>query len=128
VTREIAANHAAGREKDMVVSAVARRTAPGDVVLIDPDVEMQWLDFERRSGRPAWVMWKFAPTNDAELITWYRRIEHRRAVFEHGCGADSGVARPVLLLTTPAAASRLAAGCGPEVFRSDRTVLLSTRQ
>ena len=35
-------------------------TAPGDVVLIDPDVEVQLLDFERRTGRPSLVMWKFA--------------------------------------------------------------------
>ena len=66
------------------MAAVTRATAPGDVVLIDPDIEMQLLDFERRTGRPSLVMWKFAPTNDAELITWYRRIELRQDLFDKG--------------------------------------------
>ena len=40
-------------------------------------------------------MWKFAPTNDAELITWYRRIERRWAVFDQGCVAESACATGV---------------------------------
>ena len=38
-------------QKAILAAAVTRLTAPGDVVLIDPDVELQWLDFERRTGR-----------------------------------------------------------------------------
>ena len=68
-------------------------------------------------------MWKFAPTNDAELIKWYRRMELRQALFEQGCGADTQ-APSVFLLTTPATASRLAASCGPEVFRGGPWVML----
>ena len=106
------------------MAAVTRLMAPGDIVLIDPAVEVQWLDFERRTARPTLVMWKFAPTNDAELITWYRRIERRKAVFDQGCGADIGVVRLVFLLTTPAGVSRLATTCGPEVFRAGHWILL----
>jgi hypothetical protein len=123
--REIDASRAAEGQKAILAAAVTRLTAPGDVVLVDPEVESQWLDFERRSGRPTWVMWKFAPTNDAELIKWYRRIELRKAVFEEGCGADIGIAPPVFLLTTPATASRLAASCGPEVFHGGPWVLVA---
>jgi hypothetical protein len=122
--RDIDASRAVEAQKAVLAAAVTRLTAPGDVVLVDPEVEMQWLDFERRTGRPTWVMWKFAPTNDAELIAWYRRIELRKAVFEEGCGADIGIARPAFLLTTPATASRLAASCGPEVFRGGQWVLV----
>ena len=86
--REIDASRAVEAQKAILAAAVTRLTAPGDVVLVDPDVEAQWLDFERRTGRPTWVMWKFAPTNDAELIKWYRRMEQRKAVFDQGCGAD----------------------------------------
>jgi hypothetical protein len=114
--------------KSAVASAVMRQTAPGDVVLVDPDHEWQWLDFERRTERPIWVTWKFAPTNDAELITWYRRIEQRRKVFEHGCEAAAGIPPPVFLLTTPATAARLAATCGPIVSDVDGWVLLRAEQ
>ena len=95
-------------------------------MLIDPDVEAQWLEFERRTGRPTLVMWKFAPTNDAELITWYRRMQRRQAVFDQGCGVDIVAVQPVLLLTTPATASRLAGTCGLERFRDESWVLLNT--
>ena len=115
--REVATTPFAG-EKALIANAVQRLTSPGDVVLIDPDAELDWLDFERRTGRPTWVTWKFAPTNDAELITWYRRIEARAAAFSEGCGVDPGVARPTFLLATTAAASRLSSSCGPEVFHA----------
>ena len=124
VTQEITANAALEEQKRRLVSDVTRATAPGDIVLIDPDVETQLLDFERRTGRPALVTWKFAPTNDAELIAWYRRIRLRQALFDLGCGADTGAARIPFLLTTPEHASRLAAGCGPEVFRLGQWVML----
>jgi hypothetical protein len=117
---------AAEDQKAQVVKAVQRITKPGDVVLIDPDVEMQWLDFERRAGRPTWVMWKFAPTNDAELITWYRRIEARQELFDHGCGTDIGIAHAIVLLATPSAVARLTATCGPVVFRAGQWLLLRT--
>ena len=111
-------------QKAPVEQAVRQLTQPGDVVLVDPDAETSWLDIERRTGRPTWVMWKFAPTNDAELITWYRRMGARLALFQHGCGQDIGIAHPTFLLTTSAAASRLATSCGPELYRSGPWVLM----
>jgi len=127
IADEIGAATAAESWKSAVASAVMRQTAPGDVVLIDPDVESQWLDFERRTGRPVWVTWKFAPTNDAELITWYRRMQQRRAVFEHGCDVAHGIPSPAFLLTTRATAARLAA-CGPISTDADGWVLLRASQ
>jgi hypothetical protein len=124
VTQEIAAHRALDGEKRLLAAAVARATAPDDIVLIDPDAETQLLDFERRTGRPAFVMWKFAPTNDAELVLWYRRIRLRRALFDQGCGADADAADITFLLTTPQRASGLAAGCGQPVFRVGPWVLL----
>ena len=124
--REVAATPFAG-EKALIANAVQRLTSPGDVVLIDPDAELDWLDFERRTGRPTWVAWKFAPTNDTELITWYRRIEARAAAFSQGCGVDLGIARQTFLLATTATASRLASSCGPEVFHAGSWVLLQGR-
>ena len=124
LAREFAANGALEDQKRLLARAVTRAAAPDDVVLVDPDVEAQWLDFERRTGRPTLVMWKFAPTNDAELITWYRRIRLRRILFDQGCGGETRAANIAFLLTTPAHASRLAASCGPEVFRVGQWVLL----
>lgn len=98
--------------------------APGDVVLIDPDIEMQLLDFERRTGRPTLVSWKFASPNDRELVVWYRWVELRRALFAQGCGSGMTLSDVQYLLTTPASAPRLAASCGPEAFRVGQWVLL----
>jgi len=126
VVREVRAAGAAERGKELVARQVMRLTGPGDVVLLDPDVEAQWLDFERRTGRPIWVTWKYAPTNDAELIKWYRRMEQRRVLFERGCDRPIDASGPVFLLTTRATAARLAANCGPEVMDAGGWVLLKT--
>lgn len=56
--REINASGTLWAQKAPLIAAVTRLTAPGDVVLIDPDIEPEWLDFERRAGLPTW---KFAP-------------------------------------------------------------------
>jgi hypothetical protein len=124
LVHEMVAHEALEHQKRVLFSDVARVVAPGDVVLIDPDVEAQLLDFERRTGRPTLVMWKFAPSNDRELIVWYRRVELRRTLFAQGCGSGMPFPDTQYLLTTPASAPRLAASCGPEVFRVGQWVLL----
>jgi hypothetical protein len=124
LAREFVANETLDNQKRLLAAAVIRISAPGDVVLIDQDLEAQWLDFERRTGRPTLVMWKFAPTNDADLITWYRRIEVRRRLFDHGCGVHANATKIAFLLTTPAHASQVAPSCGPEIFRVGQWVLL----
>jgi hypothetical protein len=122
--RDIVASEALEQQKRLMVEEVTRVVAPGDVVLIDPDVEMQWLDFERRTRRPTLVTWKFVPTNDHELIAWYRRMEMRRVTFEQGCGPGVYAANVAYLLTTPAKAPQLAASCGAEASRAGQWVLL----
>jgi hypothetical protein len=124
VTRDVLANEALEEHKRQLAAAVMLATAPGDIVVIDPDVESQLLDFERRTRRPTLVMWKFAPTNDAELIVWYRRVKLRQTLFDQGCGTDTQGADIAFLLTTPQRASRLAESCGPEVFRAGQWVML----
>jgi hypothetical protein len=124
---DIDASAAVANHKAALVAAVRRLTDPDAIVLIEPAIEMQWLDFERRTRRATLVMWKFAPTNDAELIVWYRRMQHRQVVFDQGCGGDRGVARPAFVLTTSATASLLSATCGPEAFRIGPWVLLKAR-
>lgn len=100
-----------------------RADVPADaLVLIDPDLDFTFLDFERRTGHPMLVSWKFDPTTDPEIQEWYRRWEFRKAVFATGCVGRNAY-RVELLLTTAAHASALA-GCGPAVFRTGDAVLL----
>ncbi len=122
--RQVVANETLEHWKQPMVAAVKRLVAPGDVVLIDPEVEAQWLDFERRTGRPTLVMWKFTPTNDADLITWYRRTESRRLLFEQGCGPGIHAGNIAYLLTSPARSSRLSSSCGAEILRAGQWALL----
>jgi hypothetical protein len=124
LVHERAAHEALEHQKQALFSDIVRVVSPGDVVLIDPEIDMQLLDFERRTGRPTLVTWKFAPSNDSELIVWYRRVQLRRALFAQGCGPGMSLPDVQYLLTTPASAPRLAASCGPEAFRVGQWVLL----
>jgi hypothetical protein len=124
VLREYIVHPQLEAEKRALVAAVVQTAAPGDIVLIDPAAEAQLLDFERRTGRPTLVMWKFAPTNDAELIEWYRRMQRRQTLFDRGCDTDPDPADLAFLLTTPANALHLVASCGPELDRVGSWVLL----
>jgi hypothetical protein len=124
LTDEVVADMAREGQKRLLTAAVIGATAPGDVVLIDPDAESQLLDFERRTRRPTLVMWKFAPTNDAELVTWYRRMTFRQVLFDEGCGNDADALQVRYLLTTPQHAARFAGTCGAEIFRVGSWVML----
>ncbi len=111
-------------EKTALADYLATHAAGDALVLLDPEIEFSYLDFERRSGHPMLVAWKFMPTNDREIYEWYRRILFRRTVFEQGC-REARQSYPVaLLVTTPEHAAGLAASCGPVVYRTDRVAII----
>jgi hypothetical protein len=93
------------------------------VVLIDPEIEHAFLDIERTTGRAALIMWEFTPTNDPEILEWYRRMEFRRALFQQGCGANP-IYSADYLLTTRDRSGALTRSCGPLVLETDRFALL----
>ena len=124
VAGDIVGNAALEREKRPLAAAIARAAGPRDVVLVDPELEALLLDFERRTGRTTFVLWKFAPTKDHEITVWYRRMMLRQSIFDRGCDAGQHTREFAFLLTTPAKASRLGANCGPEAHRAAHWVLL----
>lgn len=102
---------------------LARATAPGSVVLVDPALEFRFLDLERTSGRATLVLWKFVPATDGEIVEWYRRLKFREAVFATGCAGKSAY-RFDFLLAAPEHAAALAARCGAPVASTSEWVLL----
>jgi len=110
-------------DKQTVQDFLRGGTAPDAVVLVDPEIEFNFLDIERATSRFALVMWKFMPTNDPQILEWYRRIEFRRTTFEKGCGSETPY-RMDYLLTTSERSKFLATSCGPPVLETGRFVLL----
>lgn len=112
----LAGQHAA------LADVLAKNAAPGSVVLIDPQIEWSFLDFERRSGHPMLVTFKFMPTDDPGIVEWYRRMEFRRLVFAQGCPQHP--AYPIaFLLTTPERAPVLVGNCGEAIYATDQLAL-----
>ena len=69
-------------------------------------------------------MWKFMPTNDQQILEWYRRLEFRKALFDEGVCAKRNAYSPHFLLATPEHAADLTKTCGPIVYRSKHLALL----
>jgi hypothetical protein len=110
-------------EKRAVAEVLAREAASTAVVLIDPALDFGFLDFERSTGHPMLVSWKFDPTSDPEILEWYRRMEFRRALFADGCDGSSRY--PVdFLLAQPEHAAALAKTCGPIIYSGKGVALL----
>jgi hypothetical protein len=110
-------------DKQAVATYLAVSAASDAIVLVDPTVEALFLDFERRTGRPSLVAWKFAPTNDLQLREWYRRIEFRKSLFENGCPPDLAY-RVDFLLTTPRSVAALSPSCGLAALETEHWRLL----
>lgn len=110
-------------EKRALAEVLSREAASGAVVLIDPALDLAFLDFERATGHPMLVSWKFDPTNDPEILEWYRRMEFRRALFADGC--TGSLQYPVdFLLAQPEHAAALAKTCGPIIYSGKAVALL----
>jgi hypothetical protein len=120
---EIVARAEIAGDKAMVNDFLRNETPRYAVVLVDPEIEWAFLDIERTTNRFALVLWKFTPTNDPEILEWYKRMEFRRSIFQQGCGADP-IYRTDYLLTTHGRGSFLERTCGPPVFETDHFALL----
>jgi hypothetical protein len=105
-------------EEQGLADFLAHNAAADAVVLIDPDIELSYLDFERRTLHPMLVSWKFDPTNPPEIREWYRRMQFRKALFAAGCGSTASGYAVDFLLTSRERAAVLAPSCGPVVYSS----------
>lgn len=120
---DVASGAALAEDKRALAGFLVGNAAPGAVVLIDPQLEFSFLDFERRAGHPMLIAWKFMPTGEREIVEWYRRMEFRKAVFEQGCTRDAPY-RVDYLLTTSERAPALVSSCGRLAFATGRLALL----
>jgi hypothetical protein len=65
----------------------ARRTPEGSVFVIQRDVERSLLGFQRETGKPVAVLFKFAPSRSSDLLEWYRRQLMLEALLAGDCEA-----------------------------------------
>ena len=90
-------------------------TPPDATVLLEPtpqtDWTVPWLAFERLTGRPTLVSYKFVPTHKADIARWYRLLRWRKAVFAGDCARVPEYAVDYLVTLNLATLTRVAA-CG----------------
>ena len=106
-----------------IYAAIIEETPPSKIVLIDPALEHRYFDFERRTGRPSLVAWKFDNTNDRDIVEWRRRMEFRAALFGQGCAFPLPYA-VAYLVTAPEQADAVARSCGLVAYRGEEAALI----
>jgi hypothetical protein len=102
------------KERELI--AWLRGNTPTEAtVVLEPtpqtDWAVPWLAFERLTGRPTLVSFKFVPTHKADIARWYRLLRWRKAVFDGDCGRVSEYPADYLVTLNPATLTRVAA-CG----------------
>jgi hypothetical protein len=123
IAGDLARDDDLGGDKRAVIDILAHGATPEAVVLVDPTLDLAFLDFERSSGHPMLVSWKFIPTSDTAILEWQRRMEFRRALFADGC-TGSVRYRVDFLLAEPEHATVLAKTCGPIIYSGTAVALL----
>lgn len=119
----VARDLAASKESAKPELAALLQRQPAGAVLVDPALEPHFFDIERLTSHPALVLWKFIPTDDRDMVEWYRRIAFRETIFARGCAATT--AYPVAyVLATPSHAAALSATCGAVIGSAGPWVLL----
>jgi len=109
---------------DQVVSAIASHTSPGDLVLIDPTDEGQWLKLHRVINRPTLVAWKFLPTDPNEILRWYSLLELRKRIYETGCATPMQDIPIRWLVSSHLDTNPKPIECGRVVWREGRVGLI----
>lgn len=119
---------AAFPERSELIAAVAEHTAPGDLVLLDPELDgnRDYMTLVRLLPRPTLVNWKFVPTNPSEIIRWQSYMDLRKELFANGCVTRTSVPVRWLVTLEPGTLERLK-GCGQPVWRRGSVALVPVR-
>jgi hypothetical protein len=112
-------------ERKELIAAVVSNTAPGDLVLIEPerDGDRDYMTLVRLLPRPTLATWKFIPTSPADILRWQSYMDLRREVFANGCTIRTSVPVRWLVTLEPGTAARLK-GCGPPVWQKGSVALI----
>lgn len=95
------------------------------VVLIDPDLESNYLALERRTGLKGYVTWKFFPTHPTDIARWRDRMHLKDHFFSNICGTSSSHRISDAALTTAArVANQEIDVCARRIMLSDGRILL----
>jgi hypothetical protein len=108
-----------------LVAVIEGHSRPTDIVLVEP-VERRderYLYLHRVIPRPTLVTWKFVPTNAADTVRWYARLQERDRIFDQGCGPRPDPPVRLLVAFHQDVAQRLQE-CGPVVWRHDAVTLI----
>ena len=119
---------AAFPERRELIAAVVAHTAPGDLVLLDPELDgnRDYMTLVRLLPRPTLVNWKFVPTNPAEILRWQSYMDLRRELFANGCVTRTSVPVRWLVTLDPGTLERLKS-CGQPVWRRGSVALIPVR-
>ena len=93
-----------------------------DRFLITSDVEERLLSFERRTGRPAYVMFKFFPSTNDKIFVWYDRLRVRERVEREGC--QSGDFSRFQFVVADEMPSSALDRCGTVVWHGEGLILI----
>ena len=112
-------------ERKELIAAVVSKTAPGDLVLIEPerDGDRDYMTLVRLLPRPTLATWKFVPTSPADILRWQSYMDLRREVFAKGCTTRREVPVRWLVTLEPGTAARLK-GCGSPVWQKGSVALI----
>lgn len=123
--REIPAIPHQTEEVRQVIQAVMAHTDRDDVVVMEPgrDHTYPWTAFERLSGRPSLVAFKFVPTFRDDIVRWYRLIRWREALFAGDCARRADYPVRYLLSFSREVAERLGPCTAPVWEQGTYTLL-----
>ncbi len=68
--------------KEKLYKYIEVNTKQNEIVLIQPELEEKFFDFERKLSRPTLITFKYIPSSKEGLTEWYKRREFKAQIFE----------------------------------------------
>lgn len=80
---EIKSEYLDSQHKENLYSYLSKNTLSNEIILIDPLIEKDLFDLERKINRPTLFTFKYIPSSKEGLIEWYKRKQYKSKIFSN---------------------------------------------
>ena len=108
-----------------LINYILENTGKDDIILIDPGLEHELLNFERLTKRSTLVTYKYISTTKKGISEWYRRLQFKGRVFNN---AALNKEYPFRFIITKEKSRLMLEKYGHPIFEKNYTVYENTKQ
>ena len=79
--KELKLKYFDNQDKEQLYIYLSKNSLSNEIILVEPSIEYELLDIERKINRPTLITFKYVPTSKDGLVEWYKRKNYKNKIF-----------------------------------------------